>query len=77
LRRFTLRLRESAAISQLLAEVEGVEALDAASSQDLQALRYWLESMGATWREAQRGGVESIELTVPRAGPAAVVAQDG
>lgn len=75
-RRVTLRLREGAASSQLLAEIEGVEAREAASSEDLQALRAWLESMGATWSETLRGDVASIELTVPRAQLATVAAQD-
>ena len=74
LRRVALRLREGATSSQLLAEVEGVEARDAAASEDLQALRSWLESMGATWSEAHRGDVAIVELAVPRAELAAVAA---
>lgn len=74
LRRVGLRLRESAAGYQLLAEVERGETEDAASRDDLQALRTWLESMGATWSEARRGDVESVELTVPYARPAAAAA---
>ncbi|MEY2921388.1 MAG: hypothetical protein RL261_2693 [Pseudomonadota bacterium] len=70
MRRVALRLRESTTDSQLLAEVEGDEACDAASSADMQALRLWLESMGATWSAALRGDVASVELTVPRATPA-------
>jgi signal transduction histidine kinase len=76
-RRVALRLRESAAGYQLLAEVEGGDVHEAASSEDLQALRSWLESMGATWSEAQRGDVASVELTVPRAEPATVATPDG
>ena len=76
LRRVALRLRESATGSQLLAEIEGVEVRDAAASEDLQALRSWLESMGATWSEAHRGDVATVELAVPRAELAAVAAPD-
>ncbi len=65
LRRVGLRLRESAAGYEVLAEAERGETEDAASRDDLQALRCWLESMGATWSEARRGNVESVELTVP------------
>lgn len=74
LRRVALRLRESAMGSQLLVEVEGAGARDAATSAGLQALRSWLESMGATWSEAQRGDVATVELSVPRAELAAVAA---
>jgi signal transduction histidine kinase len=72
IRRVALRLRESATNLQLLAEVEGDEVRDAASSEHMQALRTWLESMGATWSAALRDDVASVELTVPRAGPAAI-----
>jgi signal transduction histidine kinase len=67
LRRVGLRLREGAADYQLLAEVQVSDGLGDAVREDLQALRAWLESMGATWRETRRGEVESVELTVPRA----------
>jgi two-component system sensor histidine kinase UhpB len=77
LRRVALRLRESTASWQLLAEIEGVEPIDAESSEDLQALRSWLESMGATWSEAQRGDVACVELTLPRAQPAPAAAPGG
>jgi signal transduction histidine kinase len=77
LRRFALRLRESAESLQLLAEVEGVEARDAAASEGLQALRSWLESMGATWSESRRGDVATVELAVPRATKAADAAPGG
>jgi hypothetical protein len=40
----------------------------------MQALRLWLESMGATWSAALRGDVASVELTVPRATPALLAA---
>ena len=70
-RRVALRLRESAASYQFLAEIEGVGVRDSTSGKDLQALRSWLESMGATWSEARRGDVECVELTLPRVEPAA------
>jgi hypothetical protein len=41
--------------------------LDPAARDDLQALRAWLQTMGATWSEARRGDVECFELTVPHA----------
>lgn len=71
LRRVGLRLREGPADYQLLAEVVVSDGLGDAVRENLQALRAWLESMGATWREARRGEVESVELTVPRARQAA------
>jgi signal transduction histidine kinase len=72
LRRVGLRLRESTTGYQLLAEVERGETADPAYRDDLRALRAWLESMGATWSEARRGDVESVELTVPHGSLAAV-----
>jgi len=72
LRRVSLRLRENAAGYQLQAEVECSDVEEKVSRDDLLALRAWLESMGATWSEARRGDVESVELTVPHASPAAV-----
>ena len=72
LRRVALRLRAGAMGCQLLVEVEGVEVRDAAASEGLKALRSWLESMGATWSETQRGDVATVELSVPRAELAAV-----
>jgi signal transduction histidine kinase len=72
LRRVALRLRENTVSLQLLAEIEGAELLDAGSNEDLQALRAWLQSMGATWSESQRGDVACFELTLPRAQPAPV-----
>ncbi len=72
LRRVGLRWRESSAGYQLLAEVERGESEDAASRDDMQALRIWLESMGATWSEARRGVVESVELTLPHEHEASV-----
>lgn len=72
IRRVALRLRESATSLQLLAEVAGDDVRDVASSEDLRALRLWLESMGATWSAGLRGDVASVELTVPRAKPAGV-----
>jgi len=74
LRRVALRLRAGATGCLLLVEVEGVGVRDAAASEGLQALRSWLESMGATWSEAQRGDVATVELSVPRAELAAVAA---
>jgi signal transduction histidine kinase len=71
LRRVGLRLRQSAAGYQLLAEVERGESEDPASRDDLRALRAWLESMGATWSEARRGDVDSVELTLPHVNCAA------
>lgn len=69
-RRVRVRLRETAAGHQLLAEVEGAGAREAGPTADLLALRAWLESTGATWSEKQRGEVESVELTIPRESPA-------
>ena len=67
LRRVGLRLRESPAGYQLLIEAEIGDGLHPATLQDLQALRAWLETLGATWDEARRGDVECFELTVPHA----------
>lgn len=47
---------------------------DRRRTDDLRALRTWLEALGATWKESSRDGKWSIELRLPRR-PAAVPSQ--
>ena len=40
-----------------------------ARADDLRALRSWLESLGATWKEASQDGKWAVELRLPRRAP--------
>jgi signal transduction histidine kinase len=67
LRRVSVRLREVAARLLLCLEVEcSSPPADAANSNDLRALRAWLETMGADWSQTDRGAQLDLELMLPR-----------
>lgn len=67
LRRVSVQLREVATRLLLCLEMECTGApVVGATSNDLLALRAWLETMGATWAETERGAQFDLELMLPR-----------
>lgn len=69
LRRVLVRLRSAPARLMLQLTIEGA-AVDAPQTPlQLQALRAWLEQLGARWKESERDAAVELELDLPR-GPA-------
>ena len=66
LRRVQLRSRDAGSHVLLQVEVDGEVEAPAASSQDLLALRAWLEALGAVWKMADRGPAVEVTLELPR-----------
>jgi signal transduction histidine kinase len=64
-RRVHVRLRELAPRVLLQVEIEG-DAPSLADSNDLLALRAWLEALGAVWKSTERGATGAIALELPR-----------
>lgn len=69
LRRIDVRLRavESNTMHLFNLEVEREGTPDAATQDDLRALKAWLESLGVEWGEGRRDGHFRLELRMPQA----------
>jgi signal transduction histidine kinase len=65
---FTARLaaRRDGYVLELMCEPAVGTTADAERAGDLQALRAWLRSLGATWLESTQGQRSIIELRIPR-----------
>jgi signal transduction histidine kinase len=67
LRRIDVRLRAAESMHLFDLEVERDGIPDAATQDDLRALKAWLESLGAKWSESRRDGHFRLALRLPQA----------
>jgi signal transduction histidine kinase len=65
LSRVTVTLRENASQVLLHVDVDRTSPPPSESNNDLLALRAWLEALGASWSESDRGNLTSLDLALP------------